>query len=664
MRDREAPEVRDYLTKENERANLHMRPREGDTRTLYDEMVARIQETDKTVETRDGDYVYYSRTVKGLQYGIECRRRAHDPRAEEEIILDPNEWADTLTYVDIGEFEVSPDGRWLAYTLDETGFRQYTLKLKCLASGQTADWEIDRVTSVAWSADSCTLLATCEDRETKRSHQLLEVERDGGRARVRIDEQDGRFALAVGRTKDGQFFILQTESHTTSEVHLIPTDDPSAAPRMVLPRTQGIEYAVEHQAGALILRINDTGPNFRLVRVTMAVTPREAWEELVPHREHTMLSGIDVFQRAIVLHERRGGLGMLAVLCGDGDRRVIDFPDEVYEVYGGWNPDPAAKELRFLYESPRRPMSNFAYNFETGERALLKQREVLGGFCPDDYVTRRLHATARDGTQIPISLVARARARGAGPAPLLLQGYGAYGYPYHTGFSSAQISLLDRGVAIAIAHVRGGGELGKLWHEAGRMKHKMNTFLDFVDCADHLVEQRVTTRSLLAIEGGSAGGLLVGAVLNLRPDLCGAAISHVPFVDVLTTMSDATLPLTVGEYEEWGDPSQAEDYAYMRQYCPYTNLQEAAYPAMLVRTSLHDSQVMYWEPAKYVARMRRLRTSDAPLLLHTNMAAGHGGASGRYDRLRETAFDYTFLLHELAVDVAADPPPAGGPGAA
>lgn len=662
MRERDAPEVRAYLTAENERANLHMQRHEGDTRALYDEMVARIQETDKTVETRDGDHVYYSRTVKGMQYGIQCRRRADDPHAVEEVILDPNEWAESLSYVDVGEFEVSPDGRWLAYTIDDTGFREYTLKLKCLDTGATSDWSIERITSVAWSADNLTLLATREDEDTKRSYQLLEIERDGGRYGVRLEEQDGRFAVAVGRTKDGQFFVVQTDSHTTSEVHLIPTDAPSAAPQLVLPRAQGIEYDVEHRRGSIFVRINDTGPNFRLVQTPMPVGPRDEWEELVEHRPHTMLSGVDVFAQAIVVHERRGGLGMLAVLPGDGSRRVIDFPDEVYEIYGGWNPDPAAKELRFLYESPRLPMTNFAYDFETGARTPLKQREVLGGFCPEDYVTRRLHAIGRDGTKIPISLVSRARRESAGsPQPLLLQGYGAYGYPYHTGFSSAQLSLLDRGVAIAIAHVRGGGELGKMWHEAGRMNQKMNTFRDFIDCADHLVEQRLTTRALLAIEGGSAGGLLVGSVLNMRPDLCHTAISQVPFVDVLTTMSDSTLPLTVGEYEEWGNPTKAEDYAYMRQYCPYTNLHEAAYPAMLVKASLHDSQVMYWEPAKYVARMRRLRTGDAPLLLQTNMAAGHGGASGRYDRLRETAFDYTFLLHELAVDIRAPSPAASAP---
>ena len=656
MRDRESPEVREYLLHENERANHHMRQREGDTRALYDEMVARIQETDKTIETRDGGYLYYSRTVKGMQYGIECRRRADDPSAQEEIILDPNEWSDSLPYVGIGALEVSPDGQWLAYTLDDTGFRQYTLKLKCLSNGEIADWEFERVTSVAWSADSRSLMVTREDAATKRSHQLFEVRCSDGQSKLRLGEQDERFGLSVGRTKDGQLFVIHAESHTTSEARVIPTNDPSAKPRVVLPRAQGVEYDIEHQAGTLLLRINDTGPNFRVVRTPLMVGPRDSWEEIVPEREHTMLSSIDVFQRAIVLHERRGGLGVLTVLFGDDDRRVIDFPDEVYEIYGGWNPDFAATEFRFLCESPRRPLSSFAYSFDTGERTLLKQREVLGKFSPDDYITRRLHATGRDGTQIPISLVSRVAPDGTGPQPLLLLGYGAYGYPYHAGFSSAQLSLLDRGVAIAIAHVRGGGELGKMWHEAGRMHRKMNTFFDFIDCADHLVEQRVTTRSLLAIEGGSAGGLLVGAVLNLRPDLCATAISRVPFVDVLTTMSDSTLPLTVGEYEEWGDPSDEEDYTYMRQYCPYTNLREAAYPSMLVKTSLHDSQVMYWEPAKYIARMRRLRTNDAPLLLHTNMAAGHGGASGRYDHLREVAFDYTFLLRELGVDVCSSQP--------
>ncbi|TFH65386.1 MAG: S9 family peptidase, partial [Gemmatimonadales bacterium] len=448
--------------------------------------------------------------------------------------------------------------------------------------------------------------------------------------------------------------ILSSNSHTTSEVRFLAATNPEDDWTLVAPRVQDREYDLGHQGDRFLIRVNDTGRNSRLVTAPIADPTPNQWEELVPHRDDVMLEGVDCFADHIVLSERTAGLPRIMVLPASGDPTPLPFPEPICEAALGPNLMYDTSTLRYNFQSLVTPNSVFDYDVATASTVLRKQTEVLGGYDSSQYRSERSEAIAADGTAIPVSIVSRAGRPRDGTAPLLLEGYGSYGITYPIGFSPNRLSLLDRGVAIAIAHIRGGGELGKPWHDGGRMEQKMNTFTDFIAAAEHLIATGWTSPSGLAIEGGSAGGLLMGAVVNLRPDLLGAVMSHVPFVDVINTMSDDTLPLTVGEYEEWGNPAVEEQFRWMRAYCPYTNLRPGAYPPMLVRTAFNDSQVMYWEPAKYVARLRTLKTDTHPLLLVTNMGAGHGGASGRYDRLREIALDYAFLLTTLGAEVAED----------
>jgi oligopeptidase B len=465
-----------------------------------------------------------------------------------------------------------------------------------------------------------------------------------------LEEPDERFRLHVDRTRSRRFLLLQSDSHTTSEIRVLPAAAPRSPPRLLLPRVAERELEVAHLGDAWLLRVNDTGPNFRVVRFAEDGADPARWQELLPHRDDVMVEGLDAFAGYWVAWERAQGLTRIRVTeRAQGRVRYVGLPEPVYEAGAGPNAEWESDALRYEYESPVTPPSVFDYDVAAGTSTLRKQREIPGGFDASQYRCERRAVAAADGTPIPVSLVFHRDPPLDRPAPLLLTGYGAYGLSFPVGFSSNRLSLLDRGVRVAIAHVRGGGELGKRWHDAGRMACKRNSFGDFISVAQALVDEGLTEPARLAIEGGSAGGLLVTAATNLRPDLFGTVLAQVPFVDVLNTMSDPSLPLTVGEYEEWGNPSLEEQYAWLREYCPYSNLAHGAYPAMLVRTSLHDSQVMFWEPAKYVARLRTLKTDANPLLLLTNMGAGHGGASGRYDRLREIALDYAFLLWRLGL---------------
>ena len=647
LREKESAEVRAYLEAENAYADGFMAPTRDLQKTLYDEMVGRIEETDQSAPYRKGAFEYYHRTEEGKQYQTYCRREPGKPETE-AVLLDMNALAEGLPFLGLGAYEVSPDGRYLAYSLDETGFRDYTLQIKDLRTGQVLPERMAKVKSVAWASDSETIFYTVDD-DTKRAHRLLRHHiGDSGEDEVLYREDDEHFRVAVWRARSGELVFRGSFSHTTSEIAFLPADRPAARWRLVAEREQDHEYDVEHRGNELLIRTNDRGRNFRLVRAPLASPDRSSWKEVIAHRDDVMVEGLDVFQDFYVVLEREMGLPHVRVVRSeDGASHRVAVAEPVYAIYPGDNEEFATEVYRFRYESLTTPDSVFDYDVADRTRTLVKRIGVLGGYEPSEYRAERLWATAKDGTRVPVSLVYKRGSLDGEPAPMLLVGYGSYGYPYPTTFSHARVSLLDRGFVYAIAHVRGGGELGKTWHDQGRMANKMKTFTDFIAVAEHLVDEGYTTPSQLAIEGGSAGGLLIGTVTNLRPDLFGVVVSLVPFVDVLNTMLDDSLPLTVGEYEEWGNPMERDAYFTIKAYCPYTNIKKASYPTMLVRTSLNDSQVMYWEPAKYVAKLRAHKADPKPLVFTINMDAGHGGASGRYDHLEEIALDYAFVLTQL-----------------
>ena len=706
LRDKQNPDVTAYLEAENAYAEACMAPLAGLREELYQEMLSHVKQTDVSVPFRDGAWWYLTRTEEGRQYPIHCRQAADaatslgapsfprlsaervgdqdsqpSPDAPEEVFLDGNQLAEGHAFFALGATDISDDGRWLAYTTDTTGFRQYTLHIKDLATGETlagptVPCQVERVGSVVWAADNRTLFYTVEDEEQKRQYQLWKHARGtphSGDALI-YQEDDERFNLGVGCTRDGRFIIMESASHITSESWFLAADEPDGALTLISAREDEHEYAVEHRNGLWFIRTNDAGRNFRLVTAPVA-TPgrehpgREDWTERIPHRDHVMLDDVDLFSGFFVACEREDGLPRLRVwrFSDDGPDAAltaeIAFPEPAYSAHPHINRVFETTSFRYAYQSLVTPSSVYEYDVAGGASTLLKQLEIPGGFDRSLYASERVHATALDGVEVPVSLVYRkdkrqvapdsspAVQRASRPArnPLYVYGYGSYGYSLPLGFSSNRLSLLDRGVVMAYAHIRGGDDLGKKWHDDGKMLVKRNTFTDFIAAVEHLTAAGYGDAARVAIEGGSAGGLLMGAVTNLRPDLFRAVVSHVPFVDVMNTMLDATLPLTVPEYEEWGNPNEETYFTYMLSYSPYDNLKAESYPAMLVKTSLHDSQVMYWEPAKYVAKLRTLKTDSNPLLLVTNMQAGHGGASGRYDYLKEIAFDYAFLLRELGL---------------
>jgi len=657
LRKKEDPEVLAYLEAENVWGAAVMVGTEELQKQLYEEMLSHIQETDVSVPFRDRAWWYYSRTERGKQYEIFCRKRGTNeaPEGEEEVLLDVNELAKNESFMALGTMVVSDDGHLLAYTCDNRGFRQYKLFIKNLRTGELLAERQDRVGSVVWAADNRTLFYTVEDEEQKRQFQLYRhqlgapVETD----ELIYEERDERFNIGAGRTRDDAYIILESSSHTTTEQRFLPANEPRGRWRLLEPRREEIEYYVDHRNGRFYIRTNDTGRNFRLVTAPVEAPGRENWTELIPQRAEAMLEEVDLFAGHAMLWERRRGLQYVQVrpFLGSGpeldEGREIVFPEPVYSIHPHANRVFATGKYRYAYQSLVTPSSVFEYDVATGESALLKQVEVPGGFDRTLYASERIFAKAVDGVEVPVSLVWRKDRREAGKNPLWIYGYGAYGYSLPLGFSSSRLSLLDRGFVLAYAHVRGGGDMGKAWHDDGRLMKKKNTFTDFIAVTEHLVAEGWGAKDRVAAEGGSAGGLLMGAIANLRPDLYRAIVSHVPFVDVMNTMLDPTLPLTVPEYEEWGNPNEKTAFEYMLSYSPYDNLAAKEYPAMLVKTSLFDSQVMYWEPAKYVAKLRTLRTNAPHLILQTNLTAGHHGASGRYDYLKEIALDYAFLLREL-----------------
>ncbi len=652
MREKDDPEVTAYLTAENAYTDTVMKPTVAFQESLYAEMLARIKEDDQSVPYRLRGHYYYSRTEKGKQYPIYCRK-AGSLEAPEQVMLDLNELAQGHPFLSLGAATVSDDGRRLAYTTDVTGFREFTLHVKDLETGALLPDRVEKVSAVAWAADNETLFYVTED-EAKRPYRLHRHRLGVAVADLLLEEPDALFRFHVGRSRSLAYLFLISGSFTTTEVRWLPAGDPGGAWRMVLPREHDHEYQVEHGVGPdgdlFYIRTNGGGRrNFRLVTAPVTDPHPDRWRELIAHRADVMLEDVDVFARHYVVHEREDGLIRLRVTdARTGAHHHVQFPEPTYDLSADANAEFEAGAYRVRYQSLITPASVFDYDIAARRLLLLKQAEVLGGYDPARYVSERVHATSADGTRVPISLVRRVDARLDGSSPMLLAGYGAYGFPYPAGFSSNRLSLLDRGISVAIAHIRGGGELGKRWHDEGRMMNKRNTFTDFVAAADFLATSGYTAPDRLVIEGGSAGGLLMGAVLNLRPDCCATAVLRVPFVDVINTMLDESLPLTVGEFEEWGNPKIREQYEYMKSYCPYTNLDARRYPALLVKTSLNDSQVMYWEPAKYIARLRAIGTAAVPPVFKINMEAGHGGASGRYDYLREIAFDYAFILTRLS----------------
>ncbi len=653
LRDKDSPEVIAHLEAENAYTDAVMKGTEAFQDALYKEMLARIKEDDSTVPYRRGRYVYYSRTETGKQYPIHCRRR-DEPGAPEEITLDLNRMAEGHAFLSLGVYTVSDDGRLLAYSVDFTGFRDYTLHVKDLESGAVLADRIDKVSSAAWSADNAILFYVTED-DAKRPFRLWRHRLGAAADDLLLEERDELFRLGVFRSRSRRVVFAAARSFTSGDYQWLRADEPFGQWRMIQPREKDHEYDVDHgmdeRGERFWIRTNGGGRrNFRLVTAPVDDARAERWSEVLAHRDAVMLEDFDVFARHVVVHEREDGLIQLRVRRpADGDSHHVQFPEPTYEVDDDANPEFDTNRYRFRYQSLVTPASVFDYEMEGRTLALLKRTEVLGGYDPTRYRSERIWATAPDGARVPISLVARAATPRDGSSAMLLSGYGAYGLPYPVTFSSSRLSLLDRGVTFAIAHIRGGGELGKRWHDAGRLLNKPNTFTDFIAGADHLVAQGYTAHDRIVIEGGSAGGLLIGAVLNRRQDLCTAAVMRVPFVDVINTMLDESLPLTVGEFEEWGNPKEKIYYDVMKTYDPYMNVSTRPYPAILVRTSLNDSQVMYWEPAKHVARIRA-RSPETTALFKINMAAGHGGASGRYDYLREIAFDYAWTLGRLGRD--------------
>ena len=652
LREKSNPEVRAYLEAENAYTDAVMKPTEAFQKKLYDEMLSRIKETDVDVPYKEGDYFYYTRTEAGKQYGIRCRRKG-SMDAPEEVVLDINELAKGQTFMNVWQYKMSPDGNQLAYTFDNTGFRQYQLAVKDLKTGRTLADRAERVGSVVWANDNKTIFYTQEDPVAKRQHVLYRhTAGSAGPDTLVYEEKDERFTVHAEKTRSEAYIFLVSGSHTTSEARYIPADQPTAEWKVMEPRKHDVEYYPDHNGESFYIRVNDTGRNFRLVKAPVSNPSSKNWVEVVANDPAVMIDDTDFFRNYYVLYEREGGLPQIQVTdLRSGKSQRIKFPEAAYAASAYTNRVYDTTELRYSYQSPITPESVFAYDMEKGTSTLLKQKEVPGGYDRTRYEVEQIYAPAADGVKVPISVVYRKGTKLDGTEPLFLYGYGSYGISIDMWFNSDIFSMVDRGVVYAVAHIRGGGEMGKAWHDAGRMMNKKTTFTDFISCAEYLTSHGYGSKDRLVIEGRSAGGLLMGAVLNMRPDLFHAALVGVPFVDVINTMLDASLPLTVGEFEEWGNPKEKSAFDYMITYSPYDNVEAKAYPNMLVKTSFNDSQVMYWEPAKYVSKMRALRTDHNTLIFKTNLSpAGHGGASGRYDRIKEHAFDYAYILTEMGIE--------------
>ena len=649
LRDKNDPDVMKYLKAENDYTEEVMQPTKDFQESLYQEMLSHMKQTDLSVPARQGRYLYYSRTEEGKQYRYECRKTG-SLDAPEEILLDLNKAAEGHSFLGLGEFRVSDDGSLLAYTLDTNGYRQFTLHVKDLRTGQTLGEPIERVDSVVWSSDNKTLFYTTENAVSKRSDQFWRHVVGAARSDLLFEEKDELFDLGVTRSLDKKMIFLESEAKTSHEYRYLAADNPAGQFKVVVPREDGHEYDVDYYQGEFYIVTNKNAKNFRVVTAPVRDPSEKNWKPFINHNPKIKIDGLETFAGHLVVSEREGGLNYLRIIdMKTKQSHRIATEESDYELSLGDNREFDTSVVRFNYQSMVTPLSVYDYDMNTHQRKLLKQQEVPGGYDPSRYEAKRIWAVARDGAKVPISLVYKKGVPFDGTAPMLLYGYGSYGISLAPTFSSNRLALLDRGVVYAVAYIRGGGELGEEWRDAGRMMSKLNTFYDFIDSAEYLVKNKYTSSDRLVIQGRSAGGMLMGAVTNMRPDLFKAVVAQVPFVDVINTMLDASLPLTTGEYIEWGNPNEKPAFEYMSRYSPYDNVGAKNYPAMLVEVSLNDSQVPYWEGAKLVAKLRAMKTDQNLLLLKSNLGAGHGGSSGRYDALQEAAFDYAFVLSQMGI---------------
>ena len=653
MRDRNKeknPAIIEYLKAENTYTESFMNRHKGFVDNLYKEMLGRIKQDDVSVPYKKGDYWYFSKTFEGKQYPAFLRSKTKDGK-DAEVLLDQNEMAKGFGYFSIGEFDVSDDGNILAFSTDTTGYRQYTLQFKDLRTGKILPDKIERVTSVAWANDNKTVFIVTEEEVEKRSDKLFRHEVGTDKTELLFEEKDALFNIGVGKTRDDKMIMLSSFAKTSRESRYIPADKPLSDWKIVLPREEGHEYSVDHYGDEFYITTNKNAENFRTVRAPVADPSEKNWKDFIAHNPAIKIEDIDFFKDYAVVSELENGLEYLKVMDLKTKRAAtrIATPESVYTMNLGANPEFDTPVIRYSYASMITPVSTYEYNFKTNKSELLKQQEIPSGYDKTKYETTRVWATARDGVKVPVSIVMKKGTKLDGSAPMLLYAYGSYGASMTPNFSTARLSLVDRGMIYAIAHIRGGSELGEKWRLEGRMFKKLNTFYDFIDSAKWLIANKYTSSDRLVIQGGSAGGMLMGGVVNMSPETFKAAIVQVPFVDVINTMMDASLPLTTEEWIEWGNPNEKEAYDYMIQYSPYDNVKAQNYPNMLIEISLNDSQVPYWEGAKFAAKLRAMKTDDNIILLKTNMGAGHGGSSGRFDRLKEIAFDYAYALSQVGI---------------
>jgi oligopeptidase B len=653
LNERENPKVIDYLTAENEYKDAVMKHTESFQKKLYDEIVGRIKKTDMSVPSKESGYYYYSRYEEGGEYPIYCRRKG-TMEAEEEILLNVNEMAKGHAYYSVAGYSVSSNNHLIAFGVDTVSRRKYTIHFKNLKTGEILPDKIP-ITSgrAAWANDNKTVFYILKDEETLRSYKILKhvLGTDPSSDKEIFEEKDVTFSAYVYKSKSKKYLIIGSSHTLSDEYRFLDADNPDGKFKIIQPREKDLLYSVTHYKDKFYIRTNYKAKNFRLMATPVSKTTKGNWKEVIPHRKDVLLQDFDIFEGFLVVNERKNGLPNLRIMRWDKKgEHYLDFGEETYSAYIAYNPEFDTDVLRYGYTSMTTPRSVFDYNMNTKEKTLLKQQEVVGDFDSNNYHAERLYATARDGTKVPISLVYRKGLEKNGDNPLLLYGYGSYGSTMNASFSSVRLSLLDRGFVYAIAHIRGGQEMGRYWYDEGKLLKKKNTFTDFIDCAEHLIAEKFTNPDMLFAQGGSAGGLLMGAIVNMRPDLFKGVIAAVPFVDVVTTMLDTNIPLTTGEFDEWGDPNKKEYYDYMLSYSPYDNVEAKDYPVMLVTTGLHDSQVQYFEPAKWVAKLRALKTDNNILLLDTDMESGHGGASGRFRRYKRTALQYAFFLDLVGIE--------------
>jgi len=647
LKERENPEVIEYLEAENRYTETTLAHTADFQEALFEEIKGRIKPDDTSVPYREDDYLYYSREEQEKEYPIYCRKRG-SLEAAEEVMLDVNELAEGHEYFAARGLRLSAGQDLLAYGVDTVGRRIYTIKVKNLTSGEMLPDEISEVTpNMAWANDNKTLFYTRQDPETLRWYQIYRhvLGTDPAQDELVYEEKDETFSAFVYKTKSKRYLVIGSTQTLSSEYRFLDADQPQGEFKVFLPREEKHEYSLDHYRDDFYVRTNYQAKNFRLMKTPVGRTAKSNWQELIPHRDDVLLEGFEIFKDFLVVEERKNGLIEMRIRPWNGKgEHYLDFGEPAYAAYISTNRQFDTPVLRYGYTSLTTPNSIYDYNMVTHDKQLMKEQEVLGGFDRANYETERLFATADDGTQVPISLVYRKGLKKDGSHPLLLYGYGSYGASMSASFRSPRLSLIDRGFVYAIAHIRGGEEMGRAWYEDGKLLNKKNTFTDFIDCAEHLVAQKYADPERVFAMGGSAGGLLMGAVVNMAPQLFKGVVTAVPFVDVITTMLDDSIPLTTSEYDEWGDPNEKQYYDYILSYSPYDNVEAKAYPNLLVTTGLHDSQVQYWEPAKWVAKLRELKTDKNRLLLKTNMEAGHGGASGRFKRHRETALEYAFIL--------------------